>query len=122
VKEWKEAGGKGPRYAEVGLCYARDEAEAVRIAKERMSFSLLGWKVMPELPTTESFEAAVSGVHAEDVAKQVACGPDPDKHVAAVRKYVDAGFDHIVLLGAGPDQEGFLNFYQKELKPRLSKL
>jgi G6PDH family F420-dependent oxidoreductase len=122
VKEWKEAGGKGPRYAEVGLCYARDEADAVRIAKERMSFSLLGWKVMPELPTTESFEAAVGVVHDEDVAKQVACGPDPEKHVAAVKKYVDAGFDHIVLLGAGPDQESFLSFFQKELKPRLDKL
>jgi G6PDH family F420-dependent oxidoreductase len=122
VKEWKEAGGKGPRYAEVGLCYARDETEAVRIAKERMSFSLLGWKVMPELPTTESFEAAVGVVHDEDVAKQVACGPDPEKHVAAVKKYVDAGFDHIVLLGAGPDQESFLSFFQKELKPRLDKL
>jgi G6PDH family F420-dependent oxidoreductase len=122
VKDWKEAGGKGPRYAEVGLCWASNEADAVRIAKERMSFSLLGWKVMPELPTTESFEAAVSCVRDEDVAKQVACGPDPERHVASVRKYVEAGFDHIVLLGAGPDQEGFLNFWQKELKPRLSKL
>jgi G6PDH family F420-dependent oxidoreductase len=122
VKQWKEAGGKGPRYAEVGLCYARSEAEAVRIAKERMSFSLLGWKVMPELPTTESFEAAVSIVHEEDVAKQVACGPDPEKHIASVKKYVDAGFDHIVLQGGGPDQEAFINFFQKELKPRLEKL
>ncbi|HKU37904.1 MAG TPA: TIGR03557 family F420-dependent LLM class oxidoreductase [Polyangiales bacterium] len=122
VQHWSEGGGKGPRYAEVGLCWARSEAEAVRIARERMSFSLLGWKVMAELPTWESFEAAASIVHDEDVAKQVACGPDPEKHVAAVRKYVEAGFDHIVLLGAGPDQDGFLSFWQKELKPRLTKL
>jgi G6PDH family F420-dependent oxidoreductase len=122
VQEWSVAGGEGPRYAEVGLCWARDEAEAVRIARERLSFSVLGWKVMAELPTDESFEAAVSCVRDEDVAAQVACGPDPERHVAAVRKYVEAGFDNIVLLGAGADQEGFLGFWQKELKQRLSKL
>ena len=119
---WSKAGGKGPRYAEVGLCYARDEAQAVRIAHERMSFSLLGWKVMAELPTPDGFEAAVRCVRDEDIAEHVACGPDPERHVAAVRKYVDAGFDHIVLLSAGADQEGFLGFWNKELKPRLSKL
>jgi hypothetical protein len=122
VQTWKDAGGTGPRYAEVGLCWARTDAEAVRIARERLSFSLLGWKVMPELPTPESFEAAVRYVRDEDVASQVACGPDPERHVAAVRKYVEAGFDHVVLLGAGPDQAGFLGFWQKELKPRLDKL
>jgi hypothetical protein len=64
----------------------------------------------------------VQSVREEDIADKVACGPDPERHVAAARKYVDAGFDHIVLLGAGPDQDGFLSFWNKELKPRLSKL
>jgi G6PDH family F420-dependent oxidoreductase len=122
IRTWSGAGGKGPRYAEVGLCWARSEAEAVRVAKERLSFALLGWKVMPELPTPDGFESAVGCVREEDVARQVACGPDPERHVAAIRKYVEAGFDHIVLLGAGPDQDGFLGFFNKELKPRLSKL
>jgi hypothetical protein len=87
-----------------------------------MAFSVLGWKVMAELPTHESFEAAVQTVRDEDIAQQIACGPDPERHVAAVRKYVEAGFDHIVLLGIGPDQAGFLSFWQKELKDRLTKL
>jgi G6PDH family F420-dependent oxidoreductase len=122
VQAWSESGGRGHRYGEVGLCWARDEAQAVRTARERMAFSLLGWSVMAELPTPESFEAAVRCVRDEDVAEQVACGPDPERHVAAVRKFVEAGFDPIVLLGIGPDQEGFLGFFQKELKPRLTRL
>jgi G6PDH family F420-dependent oxidoreductase len=122
VQTWSEAGGKGPRYAEVGLCWAREEREAVRIARERMSFSVLGWKVMAELATPESFEAAVSCVRDEDISEKIACGPDPERHVAAVRKYIEADFDHIVLLGIGPDQEGFIQFWEKELKPRLKKL
>ena len=117
-----EAGGEGPRYAEVSLCFDRDEAKALKIARDRSRFSLLGWKVMTELPTPASFEAAAGFVRDEDVAKQIACGPDVERHVAAVKKYADAGFDHLVLLGIGPDQEGFLDFWQKELQPRLRKL
>jgi len=122
VSAWAEAGGKGPRYAEVPMCWARSEAEATRVAVERGSFSLLGWPVMTELPTPQSFEAAARWVRQEDVVKQISCGPDPERHVAAVRKFVDAGFDHIVLLDLGGEQEGFLKHWQSELGPRLRKL
>jgi G6PDH family F420-dependent oxidoreductase len=122
VKAWSQAGGKGPRYAEVALCWASDEATAVRVAHERFSFGSLGWQVMPELATPASFEAAVKSVRPEDVSKSVACGPDPERHVASIRKYAEAGFDHLVLVGVGPDQEGFLRFWQDELSPRLRKL
>jgi G6PDH family F420-dependent oxidoreductase len=122
VQTWSQAGGQGARYAEVALCWAKTESEAVRIAHERFSFGALGWKVMPELPTPASFEAAVAHVRAEDVAKQVACGPDPERHIQAIRKYAEAGFDHLVLLGVGPDQPGFHRFWKEELAPRLRKL
>ena len=47
------------------------------------------------------------------------CGPDPERHVAAIRKYLDAGFDQVYVNQIGPEQEGFFDFYVKELKPRL---
>jgi G6PDH family F420-dependent oxidoreductase len=119
VKAHAEAGGAGGRYAEVSVAYARDEAEARRIAHERSRFGVLGWKVMAELPTPASFEAASRYVRPEDVASGTPCGPDPEPYVAAVRKFVDAGFDHIVLNAAGPDQEGFLRFFEDELAARL---
>ena len=119
VQTWRDAGGKGAGYAEVALSYAKTEAEAVRVAHERFSFGLLGWKVLPELPTPASFEGALAHVHPEDVAKQISCGPDPERHVQAIRKYAEAGFDHLVLVGIGPDQAGFLRFWKEELAPRL---
>jgi G6PDH family F420-dependent oxidoreductase len=122
VEAWQKAGGKGPRYCEVALSYARSEAEALRQAHERFSFGVHGWKLNAELPMPANFEAAARTVRPEDVKEHVACGPDPERHVAAVKKFVEAGFDHIVLLGVGPDQEGFLSFWQKELAPRLRKL
>jgi G6PDH family F420-dependent oxidoreductase len=122
VQSWQKAGGRGARYAEVAISYAASEAEAVRVAHERFSFGLLGWKVLPELPTPSSFESALEHVHPEDVAKRISCGPDPEKHVQAIRKYIDAGFDHLVLVGIGADQAGFMKFWQDELAARVRKL
>jgi G6PDH family F420-dependent oxidoreductase len=122
VEAWRRAGGVGPAFAEVALSWARGEAEAVRVAHERFRFGALGWAVMAELPGPAAFEAATQWVRPDDVAERIACGPDPERHVAAVRRYLDAGFDHLVLVGVGPDQEGFLRFWERELAPRLRRL
>lgn len=119
VDAWRAAGGEGPTYAEVALCWARSEDEAVAIAHDRFRFGLLGWGVNADLPNPSNFEAATKWIRPEDVAKAIPCGPDPARHVAAVHRYVKAGFDHVVLLGVGPDQRGFIDFWQKELAPRL---
>ncbi len=42
---YAKAGGDGPRYAEVSLSWATDEAEAARSAREAFRFGLTGWKV-----------------------------------------------------------------------------
>jgi G6PDH family F420-dependent oxidoreductase len=122
VQAWSKAGGKGPRYAEVAMCWAKDEASAVRTARERFAFSLLGWSVNAELPTPQGFDAASKLVRDEDIAEKMSCGPDPERHIAAIKKYLDAGFDHLVLVQPGEDQAGFMSFWKSELKPRLDKL
>lgn len=44
---------------------------------------------------------------------------DPDAHVAAIRPYLDLGFDHLIFHAPGPDQERFLRLYADEVLPRL---
>jgi len=122
VQAWSKAGGKGARYAEVALCWAKDEASARRIALDSSAFSLLGWDVLTELPTPDGFDAAAKLAREEDIAEKIPCGPDPERHVDAVRTFIEAGFDHIVLRQPGVEQEGFMAFWQHELKPRLAKL
>lgn len=122
VKAWSKAGGKGPRYAEVAVCWGKDEASARKTALESSAFSLLGWDVLTELPTPDGFDAAAKLAREEDIADKMPCGPDPEQHVAAVKKYIDAGFDHIVLRQPGADQEGFMTFWKRELKPRFAQM
>ena len=74
---------------------------------------------MSELPNPVNFEAAAQTVTADDIREMFAVGPDPEPYVAAVRQYAEAGFDHIVLQNAGPDPDGFLDFYARELRDKL---
>ena len=81
-----------------------------------------GWKVMSELPNPVNFDAASAHVEEKHIRALFAVGPDPEAHVAKVRSYVDAGFDHIVLQNAGPDPDGFLDFFATDLSGRLRAL
>ena len=38
----------------------------------------------------------------------------------AIERYVTAGYDHIVLVQIGPDQDGFIEFFERELAPALA--
>jgi hypothetical protein len=79
-----------------------------------------GWKVMAELPNPINFEAATATVRPEDVAENVPCGNDPDKIVETVGQWTDAGFSHVALMQAPPDQDPFFSLWEKELRPALT--
>jgi G6PDH family F420-dependent oxidoreductase len=115
VDAYRAAGGEGPVYGQVGLSWAPDEEQARRQAWELFRFFLPGWKVMSELPTPAAFEAATGTAREDDVAEMVPCGPQ----VEAIRRFVEAGFDHVAVVQAGPDQAGFLRFWEQELRPKL---
>ena len=117
---YRGAGGTGPAYGEVGLAWAETEDAAVTAAFETSRWSLTGWKVMSELPNPVNFEAAAQVVKPEDVAEAMPCGPDAAKHLAAIREYEDVGYDHVVLANNGPDPDGFMDFFARELKPQLT--
>ncbi|MEU0241293.1 TIGR03557 family F420-dependent LLM class oxidoreductase [Nocardiopsis sp. NPDC006198] len=122
VRDYRDAGGDGPGYAEVPMAWAQDEHTAAQAALETSRWALTGWKVMSELPNPVNFAAATTTVREEDVLAHFACGPDPERYVEAARKYVDAGFDRLVMQNAGPDPDGFVDFYRRELDGPLRAL
>ena len=52
----------------------------------------------------------------------IVCGPDPEKHVAGIREFANAGFDHVYVHQVGPDQDGFLEFYEREILGEAASL
>ena len=59
-------------------------------------------------------------VDEEMIKENVVCGPDPERHLEAIREYLNAGYDHVYVHQVGPDQDGFFDFYQREVLPELS--
>jgi G6PDH family F420-dependent oxidoreductase len=119
IEAFVASGGSGPRYAEVALCYAEREEDAKRTAHHYFRWSVTGWPVMAELPDTEGFAAASRHVTPDTVAQLVSCGPSPDRHLRAIDRFVRAGYDHIILVQVGPQQDAFIDFFEHDLAPAL---
>jgi G6PDH family F420-dependent oxidoreductase len=121
IEAFVSGGGSGPRYAEVALCYAAREDDAVKTAHHYLRWSLAGWSVMAELPDTEGFAAASKHVSPETIAQLVTCGPSAEHHLQAISRYVQAGYEHIILVQIGPGQDAFFDFFERDLAPALRK-
>ena len=120
VQAFEKAGGAGkPTIAQLHVCWARTEEEARRTAHEIWPNTSIPGELGQELPLPRHFEQAAKQVTEDDVASTTPCGPDPEKHLAAIREYADAGFDKVYVHQIGPDQEGFFTFYEREILPKI---
>jgi len=123
VRSFEQSGGQGkPKYAQVTVCWAQDEASARKTAHEIWPNAAITGELSAELPLPRHFEQAAKMVTEDDTANSIVCGPDPAKHVEKIRAYADAGYDHIYVHQVGPDQEGCVRFYQREVMPQLGDL
>jgi coenzyme F420-dependent glucose-6-phosphate dehydrogenase len=121
VEAFESGGGKGkPRYGQVTVCWAEDEEQAKRTAHEWWPNAAIEGDLAQELPLPRHFEQAAEMATADDVAELVVCGPDAEAHLAMISEFAEAGFDHVYVHQVGPDQEGFLDFYAREVIPAVS--
>jgi G6PDH family F420-dependent oxidoreductase len=122
VKTFENAGGKGkPKYAQLSLCYAQDEKQALKTAYEIWPTSALPGNLGSELAIPKSYEAASKLVTEDMMAKLLVYGPDPKKYIQRIHEYIDAGFDHIALHQIGPEQDQFIEFARKNILPEFKK-
>ena len=121
VEAYRAQGGAGPAYATALMAWASSEEAGVREMLTSAAWTVIGWKIMSELPNPVTFEAAARTVTAADVRGRFAVGPKPEPYLAALRRCADAGFDHLVLQNAGPDPDGFLDFFAAELRGELTR-
>jgi len=120
VERFRENGGEGkPTYGQLHVCWAEDEEEAKRTALEWWPNAAVSGSHFLELPLPAHFEEAAELVEEKDIAESVVCGPDPERHLAAIREFIDAGYDHVYVHQVGPDQEGFFDFYERSVLSEL---
>jgi G6PDH family F420-dependent oxidoreductase len=121
VQAFEQAGGAGkPRIGHATVCWAADEASARRTALEIWPNIAIPGQLGQELALPSDFEQVASLVTEDAVAELVACGPDPEAHLALIDKFAKAGYDHVYVHQIGPDQTGFLRFYEREILPKVA--
>src|SRR5260221_3811609 len=120
VDGFSQAGGTGPKYGHLAICYDTDAAAARDRARRLWRYGTGGWHVMAELPDPRAFDATSRNISDVAITELVPCRPDTDQHVAAVRKFTEAGFTHLALIQVGGDQQDqFISWAAKELLPAL---
>jgi len=120
IGHYRERGGCGPIIGAVKVCWDSDESQAVKLAHELWATVCLPGQLNQELPTPAHFEQAATLVSEEMVADTIACGPDPQRHLDVIKRYLNVGFDELYIGQIGPDVAGFLSFFEKELRGRLA--
>lgn len=122
VKTYGQAGGTGPVQAMAKVCWHPDAAEARKLVHRLWPNSGLPGELAQELKTPAHFEQAAELVDEDTAMGSKPHGPDPKPYVESIRQYVDAGFTEIYVQQIGKDQQGFLDFWFREVDPLLGEV
>jgi coenzyme F420-dependent glucose-6-phosphate dehydrogenase len=115
-----KAGEDKPAYGQIHVCWAQSEEEGRRTALEWWPNGAVSGSYFLELPLPAHFEEAAELVDEDAIGASIVCGPDPERHIEAIEEYAAAGYDHVYVHQVGPDQEGFFDFYSREVLPQLN--
>jgi coenzyme F420-dependent glucose-6-phosphate dehydrogenase len=109
-----------PHYGQLTVCWGPDEAKARKTALELWPTAAIPGEAGQELPNPAHFEQLAEIVTEDMIAERVICGPDLDRSVDAIEKFVEAGFEHVYIHQIGPDQERFIETFGREVLPRVT--
>jgi alkanesulfonate monooxygenase SsuD/methylene tetrahydromethanopterin reductase-like flavin-dependent oxidoreductase (luciferase family) len=122
VSKFKEAsGGSKPAYGKITVAWAESDEAAQELAVTQWPNAAMGDYSL-DIRTPEDFGDIAKLVRAEDMEGEVLCSIDPAQYHEAVRQYFDAGFDLVFVHQVGPDQEGFIRFFEREVMPRFDRV
>ncbi len=123
VQAFESAGGAAkPRYGQLTVCWAESEQQALDTAMRFWPISGVSGQFKNELARVEYLEQAARLVTPDRLKQEIVCGPDPQRHLEGIAQFVKAGFDHVYVHQVGPDQEGFMRFYRREVLPNVGEL
>jgi uncharacterized protein Usg len=105
----------------VTFCWAKTKDEGAKTLHKIWRTAGVPGDLSYELPLPKHFEQASELVTPEQLVESMPVGPKVDRYVESIQQYVEAGYDSVYLHQVGPDQEGFFEFWRKELEPALAK-
>lgn len=125
VEEGAEVAGRSSgeidRLIEIKLSYDRDPQRAWANTRFWAPLALTP-EQKHSVDSAEEMERLADELPIQQVAKRWIVASDPDEAVAQIKRYLDAGLNHLVFHGPGEDQGRFLTQFGEDVLPRLRKL
>jgi coenzyme F420-dependent glucose-6-phosphate dehydrogenase len=113
--------GQLDRMIEIKLSYDPDQDQALENTRFWAPLALTA-EQKHGLHDPIEMQAAGAALPIEQVAGRWIVASDPDTAVAAIRPYLDYGFNHLVFHGPGHDQSRFLSSFSEQVVPLLRQL
>lgn len=122
IDKYREHGGDGSIWSQLSLCWDPDRDTAIDRALRVWPNTALTGQLNQDLRTVEHFEQAVEMVDRSDMEKAIPCGPDAGPILESIEEAAGLGIDHIYLHQIGDPTQGFIDFWQEEIKPEIEGL
>lgn len=119
LQQYRDAGGPGRTTTAIKVCWGEDRAACLSTVHRLWPNDALDGELAQILPSPHHFEQASALVTEEHLDGTVPCGPDPQEHIDAIQEHIDAGYDEVYISQIGPDHDGFLDFYAREVLPHF---
>lgn len=120
VKAFKSEGGKGkPMILKVQISYASNRDDALQGALQQWKNNVFPSNVISDLKTPEQFDAIGEKVSEQDIEEHVIIGTEPNIFIEKIKAYEQLGFDTVIIHNVNKDQEGFIEFFGKEILPQF---
>lgn len=122
IETFERSGGAGkPRYGQLSMSLAKDDATARRNAFEWWPTAAVNGPLNTEIATPGIYDSLVKLVSEEDVTATMPCSSDAGPFLKAIDEYAKKGVTHLALHPIGPDQETFFEFFRTALRPALAQ-
>jgi G6PDH family F420-dependent oxidoreductase len=119
---YRSCNGSGVTQTAMKVAFDEDEARAIGMIHRLWAVELNPGQLNRELAQPRHIESAASLITPEMAAEEFTCGADPDRHVSALQKRIDEGFDEIYVQQVGDDMDGFFDTYRTKVLPSLVKV
>lgn len=122
VAYFRENGGEGkPLVLKVQISYDSSEEGALTGAWEQWKNNIFPSHITGNLTTPAQFDAIGQKVRKEDIKDYVIVGSKADIFIEKIKAYANLGFDKIILHNVNRKQEEFVDFFGKEVLPKINQ-
>jgi probable non-F420 flavinoid oxidoreductase len=120
VDEFRAGDGEGkPMRLQAPVSWAHTQAEALANAHDQWRTNIFDSRVLGELRSPASFDAAASFVGPEDVDGPVRVSSDLGRHAGWLEEDLELGFERVYVHQVGRDQVPFIEAWGREVLPRF---